>query len=465
MATLAAVAPKPTTSASFYSKEAENVSARRLKKRETDRRCQRQARERTKSQIAYLETLVEELRCRDSTVQVSALTKRLQEVEAERDFLARTLNAIAEHPAINRPLEWHGGTASKAIPPRAPDDLEHAVNGNPAVAACCGNDLAPAFQTGLAYVEAENSPTDTLNVAQSTPLEDGDSYLNTILTWPRSPSQPTKQLDILNQPDPRHASCSCTTHISRRPGHRPIWQGNYWRYSCEILEERFEWAEDVQPADDTFSDDVPIRALVEGWDAVKRRPLHPSWLILSRIDQVLFPSMPKPERLAMLKAMHLLLQFHLEPTLERYTRLPPWYSYRPVQNIPHTYGVDFFAWPGFRERCIFNEHTYCCNDFWIMYQRNLRLLWPHGFEGCYMRDTRTGLYRSTPMFEQRIREIKCWTMAPDFFARFPELWSDIPASDQIPQSLSPSPLPKRLLPHARGLQAGATRADEDNRKR
>ena len=70
------------------------VSARRLKKREIDRKCQRQARERTRSRIAYLESLIENLQQPDGDERSSALMKRLNEVEKERDILAHTLKGV-----------------------------------------------------------------------------------------------------------------------------------------------------------------------------------------------------------------------------------------------------------------------------------------------------------------------------------------------------------------------------------
>jgi len=42
----------------------------------------------------------------------------------------------------------------------------------------------------------------------------------------------------------------------------------------------------------------------------------------------------------------------------------------------------------------------------------------------------------SPLFDQRISDIKCWTMGPDIFQRFPELCTDIPAYSQIPAPMS-----------------------------
>jgi hypothetical protein len=184
-------------------------------------------------------------------------------------------------------------------------------------------------------------------------------------------------------------------------------------------------------------DDVPIRVMLEGWDAVARRaPLHPSWQILRRIDETLFAMCPNVERLAILRAMHTLLQFHTESTSDRYGRLPPWYMRRPSQKIAHSYAIDYFAWPGVRERFIFNEHDYCGNEFWTLFTTSFRVLWPYEFRDCYTREIETGLYKVSPTFDQRLSDIKCWTMGPDIFKRFPELYSDMPSFNHIPQTPS-----------------------------
>ena len=204
-----------------------------------------------------------------------------------------------------------------------------------------------------------------------------------------------------------------------------------------MLSERFDWTEDITPESDTMCDDTPIRALLEGWDAVARRgPLHPSWQIIRRIDETLFGVCPNTERLAIMRAMHTLLQFHTASTAERYARLPPWYMRRPSQKIAHSYAIDYFAWPGVRERFIFSEHEYCGNEFWHLFTKSLRILWPYEFRDCYTREIETGLYKVSTQFDERLADIRCWTMGPDIFRRFPELYSDMPTFNNIPQAPS-----------------------------
>ncbi|KIW70385.1 hypothetical protein PV04_02658 [Phialophora macrospora] len=434
----------------------EGVSSRRLKKREIDRRCQRQARERTRTRIAYLEGLVEDFRRQDSSGQLATLLTQLKEVEAERDLMAKTLKDIQKAMDAQKPINTSG------------EDETEGKTG----AACGGtrrerhsssiSPLADDMPTTVLPQERAEHPETTspsrnfdlavFSPAPSLPLRSQDQlFAPEVVPLPgdgQSPSQVLVQAKSFQEPNPMpcnyaenwtasRRSCSCNSCHDRQPGQRSAWHGNYWRYANEVLSERFDWPEDVAPESDVMCDDVPIRAVLEGWDAVARRaPLHPSWQILRRIDETLFAMCPNVERLAILRAMHTLLQFHTESTSERYGRLPPWYMRRPSQKIAHSYAIDYFAWPGVRERFIFNEHDYCGNEFWTLFTTSFRLLWPYEFRDCYSREIETGLYKVSPTFDQRLSDIKCWTMGPDIFKRFPELYSDMPSFNHIPQTPS-----------------------------
>jgi hypothetical protein len=70
------------------------AEARRLKKREVDRKAQRSARERTKRRIAHLESMVENLRQNDTKSQITSLMDQLGHVTKERDKLLGVLDSL-----------------------------------------------------------------------------------------------------------------------------------------------------------------------------------------------------------------------------------------------------------------------------------------------------------------------------------------------------------------------------------
>lgn len=449
--------PKSCDVNSEHQIDTQSVSLRRLKKREVDRRCQREARERKRSRIASLESLVVDLRRQDASGQVAALLEQLKRVEEERNLATKTLKDIqklmfqrlskpgTDLPQGNATVEFQwisGGTKTGTDSARSPSGeygLPALPNAQPAllnIEAIPASLPAPANFIAMAST-GEFEPS-IAHSSIATSKQNISRLTNQALVQSTNTSRQhtTKSSRIYDWVNPQ-SSCCCHAHLDRQPGQPALWQGSFWKFICDVLSERFDWAESVQPADDAESEDVLVRAMVEGWGNVADcGRLHPSLQMLRRIDEATFRPIAKIERLAMLRAMHLLLQFHSQPSAERYNRLPPWYLYRPSQHVPHTYAIDYWAWPPFRQRFISNEDTYCGNDFFFMYQSQLRLLWPFEFRDCYTHDLETGLYKPSRLFDERINDIKCWTMGNDFFERFPELSSDIPvAVGQVPKLL------------------------------
>ncbi|PNH35193.1 hypothetical protein VD0002_g9313 [Verticillium dahliae] len=188
--------------------------------------------------------------------------------------------------------------------------------------------------------------------------------------------------------------------------------------------------------EDRASQDTPVRAIVEGWESVERAGMMTdSWRKLRIIDGLCLSKCGSVERLATLKMMHVLITCHGDPTPARMATLPRWFRKRPSQSLPHSYAIDFFVWPGVRERFVFSQHHYCANIFWHLFGSSLTILWQFGFNNCFMKDTVTGRFQLSPFFEDRIRDINSWTMNVDFFDHFPELCDDIPIYGGIPPKL------------------------------
>lgn len=64
--------------------------------------------------------------------------------------------------------------------------------------------------------------------------------------------------------------------------------------------------------------------------------------------------------------------------------------------------------------------------------------WPYEFRDCYTRSTSTGRYSISPTFQERIGDIRAFTMGEDLFRLWPELRADIPSAVSMPMSLTPS---------------------------
>ncbi|KAM0346277.1 hypothetical protein ACHAPU_005704 [Fusarium lateritium] len=430
------------------------AEARRLKKRELDRKAQRLARERTKSRIAQLENMVDNLRQNESNSQIATLMDQLSQVTKERDNLLQVLDSLGstirrhigdsntnepasdttESTACNSRTHTHPVMGERVVPimTRAASETSCSPLLDLAIEpAGAGTD--PFAYENWTY-NTTNGPYPAALSFDSTILPPADSSLVHIQPFlsDMTPSTPEKpDVIIPKSPVPCHCSnpTSCEAAFSRA-------EPNIWRAVNEIFQKPTRLSADELSIELYNCEDIAVRAILEGWDSLERAGrMTPTWRKLRSADELCLSQCGDVERLAVMKLCHMLLVYHGDPTLARRETLPRWYWNRPSQTLPHSYGIDFFVWPGLRERLIFSQHHYCSNAFWHLLQSNLKILWQEGFRDTFYHNAHSGKYQISPGFEQRIRDLNAWTMSTDFFERFPELNEDIPAYLGIPPSV------------------------------
>lgn len=269
-----------------------NVSSPRSRKRELDRRAQRNARERTKNRIATLERLVEDLQSNDPGGQVARLMKQLDEVNGKKDNLLRTVRAIQNLirdttlPVEDACADDHNSSSS---PDNDPRDIQYA-----------------------------NMPNDG---ALDHPLHGGDVEMQS--PYEISLMDETRNHIML---DLASSDCDCSSARATTPPREVV---NLWSIANEVLDGEFDLTPEQIHIEDITSEDIPIRAVLEGWNsaAIDGR-LPPLWQKLRRIDELLFYKCHQTERLAVLSIMHLLLRYHAHSKLEQKPNLPHWYLAR-----------------------------------------------------------------------------------------------------------------------------------------
>ncbi|GJC83082.1 hypothetical protein ColLi_05920 [Colletotrichum liriopes] len=443
--------PTPTSGDPPAKVPSEKELARKIRKRELDRRAQRQARERTRNRIAELEAQVKELRKDDST-RLSACMEQLATITRERDRLVNTFKSIEQtirDHVLPTPAAQH---LSPASPSRSLLSSRDAMlTGLPAHSYVTPIGLLPATPSVVhahAAHAAQGSACDNGHGVVGT-LPNGFSAPSMHAPSVHAPSSTSDSQDFVEELEdddgdedhddpsvivpPPESPCDCVT--VRTPAGPTPPRVNVWRAVNQVLAKKCHISKEAHVAEDANNEDIPVRALLEGWDAVaKSRPLSKLWKKLRRVDELCFQSCPPTERLAILRTMHLLLQYHSDPTPERYAKLPTWYLKRP----------------GVRERFVFGQHHYCNNHFWELFGPNLHVLWPFEFRDAYKKSVVTGQYQISPMFDQRITDINTWTMGNDFFNRFPELIADIPLFQSVGQSLTPA-VTSPPMPHQASL--------------
>lgn len=284
------------------------AAARRAKKRELDRLAQRAARERTRSRIAHLEATVQAMAQKESDDRASTLVEQLADMTRQRDDLAKAVSSI--EAVIRGHREAEKGTRGQN------EDLPQAM--------CSGDaDLA----VGIGSMEF---PEDGFDLALTESLDDLTSpAVPSLLPWTGaveviSDDTPLGHSPFVIIPEPEKI-CDCVAPPSMPPpGHSSI-----WRRANETLSGQEPLPRHMLQYEDDCGEDIPIRAILEGWDTVERaQELPPLWKRLRRIDQLQFSSCGRMERLAILRLMHRLLRYQVEPTADQFSKLPPWFLSR-----------------------------------------------------------------------------------------------------------------------------------------
>ncbi|KAI8667150.1 hypothetical protein NCS56_00850300 [Fusarium sp. Ph1] len=422
-------AKKDKASTSDMSEDA--IKDRRIKKRELDRKAQRMARERTKNRITHLEAVVAHLKQGDTDSRILSLMDHLSRVTNERDKLLSAMESLSF--VIRSHIQDATGGANRSVSSSAVENIPvlPAQSHDTAEIASFPDTHAPSKPPTDTFVDLLDPQlwldTELSLPASSTGIGNGDlsddllshpypsqetaivpTLLET-LPWDMSPRE-----DVIVPPSTTECSCASSQDI------------NLWRAANEALT-RPCWDSPPESAmEDANCEDVVIRAITEGWESVESRgAMMESWYRLRKLDDMFWHKCQPTERLAILILISWLIANPRDPSLNRQASLPRWLRARPSQTLPHSPAIDFFAWPGLRERFVFFQHQYCANLFWYLFQSNFKILWPFDFRDTYMQSSETGQFHLSPHFKQCIGDLGSWTMGQGFFEQFPELYADI----------------------------------------
>ncbi|KAL2208074.1 hypothetical protein CC79DRAFT_1357587 [Sarocladium strictum] len=415
-----------------------SITARKLKKRELDRKAQRMARERTRNRINELESLVEQLKADSLNPEVSNLTATLDRVTQQRNELQNVIKSIEQTvQRCVRQQETPDAAHRQVVGEDDSDRLDDL--GKPQFANEDGSVNVPGHQSAGDLWQHILPATFSSSVPLDLPHQTPNPQLATE-SWVL-PGPPSHEQQEQHQPQHHHPSCAQSDEIIVP---RPEWPcdciqsnaSNTWRDANTALGKSTMLSPTQLVIEDFTSEDTPIRVVLDGWDSVvKAGKMSLSWRKLRQIDEACFATCGAVERLGILRTMHLLITYHGDPSQERCEKVPRWLWARPSQMLPHSYAIDFFVWPGLRERFIFAQHRYCTNIFWNLFRHSIRLNIPLDLEDCYQVDDDTGRYVFSPGFDSYLRGINTWRMKTDFFAEFPELVGDIPVFESIGASM------------------------------
>ncbi|KAF9774559.1 hypothetical protein IL306_007423 [Fusarium sp. DS 682] len=328
------------------------AEARRLKKRELDRKAQRLARERTKSRIAQLESMVDNLRQDDSNAQIATLMDQLGQVTKERDNLLQVLDSLGS--TIRRHI-GDNNSATTASEPRSETKSESPAYAGTAQSQSQShstpNERIVPVMTQRAASETSNSTILELpiNPPPHDPFTyDGWSYAAvsnghypTTMAFDNSILPPAgngfisiqpllsglpptpEEVDVIIPKAP--VPCHCSSPTNCTSNYHDV-KPNIWRAINETLVKPTKLSAEEIAIEEYNAEDIPVRAIVEGWDSVERAgKMTRTWRKLRTADELCFANCANTERLAAMRICHLLITYHGDPTIERRANLPRWY--------------------------------------------------------------------------------------------------------------------------------------------
>lgn len=237
------------------------------RKRLTDRKAQRQRRERVKTYIARLETTLEELTAASGNGMEATLLKQLEQQRSKTERLTNVINHI--HEVLEE-------TRSSASP--APE--------------------SPLLTQGESSISAASLPSSVPRRLLN-PLE------------PLQLSTPNNNNNNNNRRAPFTISADLATRISLH-SQNPSNSGtrNYFEVVNETIANVSKEQNSIIPSTTADDDDLAIRAILHGWDSVRDggRSLDRVWGLLQALDQGIFSKTGLVERVAVLRLMRSMIK-------------------------------------------------------------------------------------------------------------------------------------------------------------
>ncbi|KAG2413634.1 hypothetical protein HFD88_002823 [Aspergillus terreus] len=335
-------------------------SASKDRKRITDRRAQRNRRERIKLHISRLEKRVEELTDASANGE-SALLKKLEEKQLENARLADIIKQI------------------------------HALTGDARDASKASISPAPEVPRGQPQRIRSRTP--------ETQSPDGADII--------ASTQPTQQLThedgtVNANPSPYH-ELVCGTGF-----------GNYFAVVNSCITGILRTADSITSSAED-DDDLAIRAILHGWESVGHQSgLDSCWEFLRALDQGLFYRTGPVERLAILRLMRAMLAWNAVPPKRSERHVPSYMCPTPTQHlIPHEPLMDFFVWPDLRDHLILAGVSYVPESASAQYASDIRLTWPYQIRDTCKYHTMKEKYQFSNEFNHAYFDLNSWIVRWD----------------------------------------------------
>ncbi|KAL4806181.1 hypothetical protein BDV18DRAFT_138941, partial [Aspergillus unguis] len=358
--------PNPNTSAS--------TSTPADRKRLTDRKAQRQRRERIKTYIARLEKTLEDLTASSSNGGGGVEATLLKQLEQQRAKTERLTGVIS---TIQGVLE-----GSKEV-------IADAGAGT-ATGAGKGTGIA-----GRSSISRNGYRRGNQSASSSKPSEPEAEK--------EKPASYTITPDLAMR-------ISLHTQNPKNSGTR-----NYFEIVNETISTVSGEEDCLEPSTTDDDDDIAIRAILHGWDKVGdgyrkggKGGLDRVWGLLQALDQGIFSQTGMVERVAVLRLMRTMIKWNLSP---REHNIPSFMFPTVTQSmIPHAPIIDFFAWPNLRDHLIVSNINNITETTAALYVSQIRLKWPYELRDICRYNVAENRYTFSAEFDAVYYDLQSWTI-------------------------------------------------------
>jgi len=423
----------------------------RERKRALDRKAQRASREKTRSHIAQLEKMVKILSDKDGSPVTSELLEENSRLHEEIDRLKKIIDNIRS--ALGADAIGSVDAPRSHVPHRMEENIDPLLNQSAMSEADSPLDQAQVTGTPMSDKWEDRSPDDiAMEVGGETPENSIEIQSNSSREIDLdahgidgTTMALTSRWDGMKFPIFEHASLQSLAFPQIRTLEAPLPDFEpckIWQKANSIYANIFKYSMDRKREANKVKAGSLIKVIKGGWGSLSLKERgNPVLQILQEVDQNLFWDLDPVTKIANLYKSLLLLKYYFNSEPDNLNRMPDWQQPVHSQKVrQHPVPIDFFPWPSLRDRLVRHHNYYfATTEFSVQYRLHFKFAWPFAFEDTYNIDPITKEYQISSLFDQYHRDMKCWSLEPEFFEKFPELIGEITVFEGDGESCSSTP--------------------------
>ncbi|KAL1306647.1 hypothetical protein AAFC00_005322 [Neodothiora populina] len=421
------------------------VEERRARKREQDRLCQRRKREKDRENLRRLEARLNGLQKADETKTVLDLILRHEQDQAKIDRQVERMRQLqsllqAGLADLDKDAKDASTTTTRErneIKFQSPESDEQNEHGSVRTQSISHSYVMPGADGNTSTAGHSVSLLDMMSTSASAynVLPTFKDYSNASILGPSA------------LPDPllgySHTGPAATAQPAKSDGRSTapwIAAGNMVADACKRVQQLHSM---TVASPESVDQHILMTVFFYGWDHAIAfiDANHALWACLRQVDEVVLTAWNPTARLSSLWSMWMTMKAQSQGTEASATMEPKFMRPRPSQmHIPHRADIDYFVWPGVRERIVFDQDRYYSSESFLkLFSSSACFIWPFDIADTFIEDKRTRLLQFSPELVRRLYNIRFWSIDVAFLNEYPEFVGDIPTYNSIPPRVDDAP--------------------------